>query len=150
GQKVLSKIIVNPGNYSKTDNKYLNITLGYNFIFVKIRKEGLKVGDTAIFDISYDNAGTQKKYMTITLTNKGNNLTEDGAVERVVALTEGTWTVAETDWAWDYDRPAPQNKTLTIADGVAETMPVFTFTNSPKTKPAPNGEGYKINDGMNK
>lgn len=146
GIKKLSRLIVNDTKMKST--KYLHLTLGYNFIFVKLVKEGLKAGDTSIFNISYKDGSNYVKYMTVSLTNTS---ATDGAItSRIIALSAGNWKIEETDWAWDYDRKtAAQEFTLNV-DPDATTMKTFTFTNSPQTKPAPNGEGYKINDGMKK
>ena len=146
GQALLSKVIVAPGTYT---GKYLNLALGYNFIFVKVRKHGLKVGDSAIFKISYDNNGSKTHYMTIAVTNTGTNQNADGSVEQTVALTQGTWTVEETSWSWTYT-PSTSSiaKTLTIEENSATPF-VFDFTNTRKDgidSTAPNAEGYKQNE----
>ena len=149
GQALLSKVIVAPGTYT---GKYLNLALGYNFIFVKVRKHGLKVGDSAIFKISYDNNGSKTHYMTIAVTNTGTNQNADGSVEQTVALTQGTWTVEETSWSWTYT-PTTSSiaKTLTVEANSATPF-VFDFTNTRKDgidSTAPNAEGYKQNEFKN-
>ena len=145
GIKKLSGLIVDDETMKST--KYLHLTLGYNFIFVKLVKKGLKAGDTSIFNISYKDGSNYVKYMTVSLTNT--SATDGADTSRIIALSAGNWKIEETDWAWDYDRPAAQEFTLNVYPD-ATTMKTFTFTNSPKDKPAPNGEGYKINDGMKK
>ncbi|MGM9844002.1 MAG: hypothetical protein ACI30S_07275 [Muribaculaceae bacterium] len=145
GIKKLSGLIVDGTKMNST--KYLHLTLGYNFIFVKLVKKGLKAGDTSIFNISYKDGSNYVKYMTVSLTNT--SVTDGAETSRIIALSAGDWKIEETDWAWDYDRPAAQEFTLNVNPD-ATTMRTFTFTNSPKDKPAPNGEGYKINNGMSK
>ncbi|MGM9799637.1 MAG: hypothetical protein ACI30M_02995 [Muribaculaceae bacterium] len=145
GIKKLSGLIVDDERMKSTP--YLHLTLGYNFIFVKLVKKGLKAGDTSIFNISYKDGSNYVKYMTVSLTNT--SATDGAETSRIIALSAGNWKIEETDWAWDYDRPAAQEFTLNV-DPDATKMRTFTFTNSPQTKPAPNGEGYKINNGMTK
>ncbi|MGN1246814.1 MAG: hypothetical protein ACI4UN_09270, partial [Muribaculaceae bacterium] len=54
GMKNLAKVMVNP---ESTTKKYLHLTMGYNFVFVKLKKSGLKEGESAIFRVWYKGTG---------------------------------------------------------------------------------------------
>lgn len=140
GIKNLGKIIVD--TEAEGLSQYLHLTLGYNFIFVKIIKKGLKEGETAIFNISYKENETYNKYMTIAFTGKAGG----GDVERIVALTVGDWRIEETNWSYTYTQTSenPRNVVLTSAD--ANQMPVITFTNAKKDNLPPNDEAIKQNN----
>lgn len=141
GIKTLSKLIVDDDRMKKT--KYLHLTLGYNFIFVKLVKKGLKAGDSAIFNISYKEGSNYVKYMTVSLTNTSG--TDGAEASRIIALSAGDWNIEETAWAWAYGRPAAQNIKLSV-DPDATTMRTITFTNTPKEDAAPHAEDYKLNE----
>ncbi|MGM9833417.1 MAG: hypothetical protein ACI31A_07010 [Candidatus Limisoma sp.] len=138
-RKDLAKIIVD--TEAEGLPKYLHLTLGYNFIFVKIVKQGLREGETAIFNISNKENSTYKKYMTIAFTGKAGG--DD--VERIVALTVGDWRIEETNWSYTYNQTSenPRDIELTTAD--ANQMPVITFTNAKKDNLTPNAEAIKQN-----
>ena len=141
GIKILNKLIVDDDRMEST--KYLHLTLGYNFIFVKLVKKGLKAGDSAIFNISYKEGSNYVKYMTVSLTNTSG--TDGAEASRIIALSAGDWNIEETAWAWAYGRPASQNITLNV-DPDATTMRTITFTNTPKEDAAPHAEDYKLNE----
>ncbi|MGM9847966.1 MAG: hypothetical protein ACI31F_08440 [Muribaculaceae bacterium] len=138
GIKLLSKVKVDTESLGK-DQKYLHLTLGYNFIFVKVSKTGLKPGETAIFRVWYKPDGSDyEKYLDFTLTGVEGKTT----VERVIALTEGKWKIGETDWAFSYERPADHEVTLTQSD--AEDMKEISFTNT-KIENLHEAESIKVN-----
>lgn len=144
-RQILGKIIVD--TEAEGLSKYLHLSLGYNFIFVKIIKEGLKEGESAIFNISYKENETYNKYMTIAFTGKG----EGVPVERIVALTVGTWRIEETNWSYTYNQTStpPGDITLTAADATAANMPTYTFKNEKKAnidQTTPNSEAIKQNN----
>ena len=144
-RQTLGKIIVD--TEAQGLSKYLHLSLGYNFIFVKIIKEGLKEGESAIFNISYKENGTYNKYMTIAFTGKEGG----GPVERIVALTVGTWRIEETNWSYTYNQTStpPSDITLTADDAIAANMPTYTFRNEKKAnidQTTPNSEAIKQNN----
>lgn len=143
-RQILGKIIVD--TEAQGLSKYLHLSLGYNFIFVKIIKEGLKEGESAIFNISYKENETYNKYMTIAFTGKEGG----GPVERIVALTVGTWRIEETNWSYTYNQTStpPSDITLTADDAIAANMPTYTFRNEKKAnidQTTPNSEAIKQN-----
>ena len=144
-RQLLGKIIVD--TEAQGLSQYLHLSLGYNFIFVKIIKEGLKEGESAIFNISYKENETYNKYMTIAFTGKAGG----GPVERIVALTVGTWRIEETNWSYTYNQTStpPSDITLTSADAIAANMPTYTFKNEKKAnidQTTPNSEAIKQNN----
>ncbi|MGM9832133.1 MAG: hypothetical protein ACI31A_00380 [Candidatus Limisoma sp.] len=150
GLSKLSSLIVDAPTMNKAINgyKYLHLTLGYNFVFVKLVKQGLKAGESAIFNISYKDGSNYVKYMTVSVTNTTN--TDGAEASQIIALSAGDWLFEETSWAWAYTRPNAKSKALTDAD--ASDMPTITFTNTRITdidSKAPNAEGYKQNEFKN-
>ena len=143
-RQLLGKIIVD--TEAQGLSQYLHLSLGYNFIFVKIIKEGLKEGESAIFNISYKENETYNKYMTIAFTGKAGG----GPVERIVALTVGTWRIEETNWSYTYKTSTPSiDITLTADDAIAAKMPTYTFKNEKKAnidQTTPNSEAIKQNN----
>lgn len=140
GMKNLSKAMVNPEDPSTP--KYLHLTMGYNFVFVKLMKSGLKEGETAIFRVSYraNDTDPYKQYMDFTITGK-----EGGVdVEKTIALTVGKWKIEETDWAYTYDRPADKEFVLTQEDALSETVKTLSFSNK-KNEGKHDAESTKVN-----
>ena len=139
GMKNLSKAMVNPEDPSTP--KYLHLTMGYNFVFVKLKKSGLKPGDTAIFRVWYKPTdGEYQQYMDFTITGK-EGVTE---VEKTIALTVGNWKIGETDWAYTYDRPADIEFVLTQEDALSETVKTLSFSNK-KNEGKHDAESTKVN-----
>lgn len=139
GMKNLSKAMVNPEDPSTP--KYLHLTMGYNFVFVKLKKSGLKPGDTAIFRVWYKPTdGEYQQYMDFTITGK-EGVTE---VEKTIALTVGKWKIGETNWAYTYDRPADQEFELKQADALSETVKTLSFSNK-KNEGKHDAESTKVN-----
>ena len=139
GMKNLSYAMVNPEAASTP--KYLHLTMGYNFVFVKLKKSGLKPGDTAIFRVWYKpTGGDYEKYMDFTITGK-EGVSE---VEKTIALTVGNWKIGETDWAYTYDRPADLKFELKPEDALSETVKTLSFSNS-KNKDTHDAESTKVN-----
>ena len=138
GMKKLSTAMVNPETET---SKYLHLTLGYNFVFVKLKKKGLKPGDTAIFRVWYKPTdGEYQQYMDFTITGK-EGVTE---VEKTIALTVGNWKIGETDWAYTYDRPADKEFVLTQEDALSETVKTLSFSNK-KNEGKHDAESTKVN-----
>ena len=138
GMKNLSKAMVNPETET---SKYLHLTMGYNFVFVKLKKSGLKPGDTAIFRVWYKPTdGEYQQYMDFTITGK-EGVTE---VEKTIALTVGNWKIGETNWAYTYDRPVDKEFVLTQDDALSETVKTLSFSNSKKEN-THDAESTKVN-----
>ena len=84
--------------------------------------------------------------MTIAFTGKAGG----GPVERIVALTVGTWRIEETNWSYTYKTSTPSiDITLTSDDAIAANMPTYTFKNEKKAnidQTTPNSEAIKQNN----
>ncbi|MGM9846528.1 MAG: SpaA isopeptide-forming pilin-related protein [Muribaculaceae bacterium] len=123
---------------TKTLTCYTSLALGYNVLFGTIVKEGLKPGESALFDVLRSD-GTH--YCTVVLTGKEGTT----SVSRRIALTPGDWKVRETNWSWAYnlDSSTDREQTVTIADGNPNK---FTFKNNPNAAAAPHAEDIKVNE----
>ncbi|MGN1172866.1 MAG: hypothetical protein ACI4SO_03660, partial [Muribaculaceae bacterium] len=138
GRKLLSTIIVSSGEKSA---QYLNLTLGYSFVFIRVKKEGLNPGESAIFDIYQKDGDTYKKYLTMLLTGEqGKN-----EVSRLVALTSGTWKVEETSWSWTYSDNTPAESVHEVTLAGTETDETEIYFKNFKEKMAPHAESSKTN-----
>ncbi|MGN1246922.1 MAG: hypothetical protein ACI4UN_09830 [Muribaculaceae bacterium] len=117
--------------------KYMSLALGYQYIFVTLRKMGVPatVKDNFMFDIYKGDT----KYMTVLLRPDNYNA-ETGAWERTVALPDGEWTVKESPWSWAY-----KNKTGPLTQDIRKNW-IFTFENELQT-PTPHlkNEAVKVN-----
>ena len=135
--------------------QYVSVALGYKYVYVDIKKSGLKNGESAIFNIysTKDVTASSTPYMQIVLT--GNAAGSD--VSRKIALTPGDWTVMETGWSWTYTGKSASNETVlgnpaikrTIPDNPSDAERIFSFTNTKNTS-VPNAEKVKVNDNMKK
>ena len=92
---------VSPMEYTN----YVCLVLGYEIFYVNIIKEGLKNGESAMFNIYQVGANdtaipaNAKLYLTTLLTGGEE---KDGKVYRTVALPAGHWGVRENDWSYTY------------------------------------------------
>lgn len=147
----LMEIDVASGTYS---NAYLNLTLGYPFIYATITKNGLKPGDSSIFYVYPGNESNitpeTKPYLQVCITGESGK----ESVSRNMALTPGEWTVVETGWSYTY-KPTDTGLKVNGLSAIKKTLAkenndrTFTFTNSKQTS-APHAEGVKVNDNMKK
>lgn len=116
---------------------YTCLALGYELIFITIRKAGLENGDSAIFEIA-DAQHPEQIYMMLRLTGDGNP-----EVSRRVAIYSGEWVVSESGWSWTYEG------TAAITRDINGTSPeqdrIFTFTNTPKNNTTLNDEAIVVN-----
>lgn len=120
-------------------NKYISLALGYGNIFITLRKTGLKKGESAIFNITKQ--GDTKPYMTVLLTG----VDDDGrAVERLISLFAGTWTVKETNWSWAYHSAVTELTKTFTKQSDEETL--FVFENTPKDGAPQHSEAIKVNE----
>ena len=120
-------------------NKYISLALGYGNIFITLRKTGLKKGESAIFNITKQ--GDTKPYMTVLLTG----VDDDGrAVERLISLFAGTWTVKETNWSWAYHSAVTELTKTFTKQSDKETL--FVFENTSKDGAPQHSESIKVNE----
>ena len=135
--------------------QYVSVALGYKYVYVDIKKSGLKNGESAIFNIysTKDVTASSTPYMQIVLTGNA----AGSEVSRKIALTPGDWTVMETGWSWTYTGKSASNETVlgnpaikrTIPDNPSNAVRIFSFTNTKNTS-VPNAEKVKVNDNMKK
>lgn len=87
--------------YNSSDGKgYLCLAVGYEMVYLKLTKAGVRNNDDVAFKIYYYSNGEKKHYMDVFFTGKGT----DVDVSRTVALPAGFWKFEETDWGWRYDK----------------------------------------------
>ena len=135
--------------------QYVSVALGYKYVYVDIKKSGLKNGESAIFNIysTKDVTASSTPYMQVVLTGNATG----SEVSRKIALTPGDWTVMETGWSWTYTGMSASNETVLGNPAIKRTIPdnpsaadrIFSFANTKKTS-APNAEKVKVNDKMKK
>ena len=140
----LAKIIVNTESLS---TKYLHLTIGYHYVFVRIKKTGLKKGESAIFRCAFkekESDADYTKYMDVILTG----VSDDGArVEKLVALSVGYWQVSETDWSFTYQNASDVSFQLTKEDALKGVIKELEYTNIKKTTPPIySDEELKVNE----
>lgn len=132
GIRNLGQIIVDTEHLSTS---YLHLTIGYHYVFVRIKKKGLLKGESAVFRCSYkenESDKQYKKYLDVILTG----VSDDGAeVEQLVALSVGYWQVSETDWSFTYDNPDPKTFQLTKVDAQNGVIKELEYVNTKKTTP---------------
>ncbi|MGM9792157.1 MAG: hypothetical protein ACI3Y4_07115 [Candidatus Cryptobacteroides sp.] len=132
GIRNLGLIIVNTESLS---TKYLHLTIGYHYVFVRIKKKGLLKGESAVFRCAYKESESDeqyKKYLDVILTG----VSDDGAeVEQLVALSVGYWQVSETDWSFTYNNSSPTTFQLSKVDAQNGVIKELEFVNTKKTTP---------------
>ena len=122
--------------------------MGYHYVFVKIKKTGLKKGESAIFRCSFkekESDPNYTKYMDVILTG----VSDDGApVEKLVALSVGDWQVSETDWSFTYENASHKSFQLTLTKDDAQKgeIKVLEYTNTKQTTPPISDEELKVNE----
>ena len=146
-----------PSGVAYGNNQYVSVALGYKYVYVDIKKSGLKEGESAIFNIYSTKNVTDSStppYMQIVLTGNA----AGSEVSRKIALTPGDWTVMETGWSWTYTGTSASNEKVldnhpaikrTIHDNPKDAERIFSFTNTKNTS-VPNAEKVKVNDNMKK
>lgn len=112
----LNKNIITPGeDYSN----YIMAALGYNLVYAKIAKSGLKAGETAIMNIYEGNISSMSgatPYAQVALTGDS-----EGNAQRQILLRPGTWTVVESKWSWSYKGTAEGTGAKTV-----DSLPAIT------------------------
>lgn len=90
----------NPQEYTLA-SKYLCLTLGYDLVFITLKKQNLQQGDDVTFTLSFmNNSGDYVEYYKVILTGNGT-----GEVSKVIAIPSGEWIFKESGWGWKYDTP---------------------------------------------
>ncbi|MGN0236565.1 MAG: hypothetical protein ACI4AK_00505 [Lepagella sp.] len=129
------RVVLADSEITKTLTCYTSLALGYEILFATIEKEGLKKGESAIFEVK--RAGDSSTYCRVILTGVDDAGT---MVSRRVALIPGDWKVCESAWSWAYTADRAE-QTLTIKEGNPNT---FSFKNTDNTD-IPRGEDVKTN-----
>ena len=98
---------------------YIMAALGYNLVYAKITKSGLKAGETAIMNIYEGNISSMSgatPYAQVALTGDSS-----GNAQRQILLRPGEWTVVESKWSWSYTGEAEGTGAKTV-----DSLPAIT------------------------
>ena len=83
------------------EDTYLCLTLGYDLVFITLKKQNLQQGDDVTFTLSFkSNSGKYVDYNKVILTGNATN-----EVTKVIAIPSGEWIFKESGWGWKYDTP---------------------------------------------
>ena len=140
----LNKNKITPG---EDNSNYIMAALGYNLVYAKITKSGLKAGETAIMNIYEGKISSMSgatPYAQVALTGDSS-----GNAQRQILLRPGEWTVVESKWSWSYTGTASGDGTKTVDsqpaitrildENSAENIRTFSFSNT-KTDTEHNAE----------
>ena len=120
-------------------NTYLALSLGYEIIYVTLKKIGLQPGESAIFRISkVENDASSTPYTDLLVTGNGGELTKK------VALYSGKWKIEETGWSWAYDSPASITRSITGSSTAQDK--IFVFENQKREGLPLHHEDIVVND----
>lgn len=109
-------------------DKYICLALGYKNIFATITKTGLKIGESAIFNVYRKVDDAYTPWGTVLLTGNGNE-----TISKDIAILTGNWKVVESNWSWGYDLTIPTTERSIIKEITDTEVPItFDFTNTPK------------------
>ena len=130
--------------------KYLCLTLGFEYGDLEIRRSGLHERENAVFKIEFQGELSRPaQYVTI-LGEESKKIEYDGVkynVARIGFLPLGTYKVTEVPWAW-YNESSSTEATVKIQDITDEEEKIFIFQNTHKdlgTTPL-HDEELKVND----
>lgn len=134
----------NSGVYyqDKLTNEYGNVSFEvpepqYTPMDLVIKKNGLKAGESAIFEVTRSvNGSLDPNFkMTVVMTAGSEGSTDDAVIVKTPVRDENkidyVYTVKETSWSWAYEQTEAQSHSLYKADGSADN--IFEFTNKAKT-----------------
>jgi len=113
--------------------KYLCLTLGFEYGRLEIRRAGLEPGESAIYEVVLgDGTSRETQYVLVNGTDDANKTTIDGVKWNIASLNympKGTYTVKETPWTW-YKQDNTTSATTKVQDISTDTGRIFKFTNS--------------------
>ncbi|MGM9833090.1 MAG: hypothetical protein ACI31A_05315 [Candidatus Limisoma sp.] len=118
---------------------YLALSAGFPIYYAKLQKNGLNLGESAIFKIYGGSFTSEKPYLTTVLTGNGSDETSNK-----IALTPGPWTVEETGWSWSYTNTTGKTIDIDVAESTDGTK--FEFSNDKKSDVSPHAESVKQNE----
>ena len=109
--KDIRKIGFSNGATSITYNngEYICLALGYELYYVTLIKKGLKVGESAVFDVAYQKDGNWVNYRKVLFPCMESSQEGDGGVKAVVVLPAGMWKFSEDgNWSWKYSETSAE------------------------------------------
>ena len=132
--------------------KYLCLTLGYEYGNIEIRRSGLLPRESAIYRIEFigDDLDRPTQYVRVYGTEEDEKTTIDNIawnISRVGYLPLGTYKVTEVAWTW-YNTDKTADATVKTQDISTDTGRIFEFSNEHEdlgTGPL-HDEESKVND----
>lgn len=113
--------------------KYLCLTLGFEYGRIEIRRSGLEPRESAIYEVTLGDGTTrQKQYVVVYGTEDSAKTVIDGVKWNTAALNympKGTYTVKETSWTW-YNQDKTTSATTKTQDISTDTGKIFKFSNT--------------------
>ena len=113
--------------------KYLCLTLGFEFASMEIRRSGLLPRQSAVFKVEFqgESLGRPTQYVTVLGTAEEEKL-QDGGVRwnyaRIGYLPKGSYKVTEIPWTW-YKSDKTVSATEKTQDISTEAGRIYEFTN---------------------
>ena len=129
------------------EDTYVSFALGYEVAYLTITRTGLRLGESAIYEL-YKN---DENNFRIIITGDGTD-----SVTKKIAVTAGEWIVREMPWSWTYD--VTDNSIATDASTDANTTDRAVVHQVPYKDPQTgkewvfvfNGTRQEISSPMNK
>ena len=114
--------------------KYLCLTLGFEYGELEIRRSGLLARQSAIYKVEFQGTGLTRptQYVTVLGTTEDEKTTignERWNISYIKYLPKGSYTVTELPWTW-YRTDNTTGATVKTQDITTEAGQVFEFTNS--------------------
>ena len=113
--------------------KFLCLTLGFEYGRIEIRRSGLKRRESAIYEVILGDGTTREtQYVIVNGTDDDDKTVIDGEKWNIASLNylpKGTYTVKETSWTW-YNQDTTSSATTKTQDIGTETGKIFKFSNT--------------------
>ena len=114
--------------------KYLCLTLGFEYGSLEIRRSGLKPKENAIYKVEFQGDASLNRpaqYVTVRGTKEDEKISIDGVLwnlSRIGYLPKGPYKVTEIPWAW-YITDKTTSATVKTQNISTEAGRVYTFSN---------------------
>ena len=121
---------------SSFEEKYLCLTLGFEYGTLEIRRSGLEPRENAIYKIEFVGTSLDRptQYVTILGTTEAEKTVIDGVawnIARVGFLPQGRYKVTELNWTWyNANDPATSTPQVVEQDISTESGRVYLFKNT--------------------
>ena len=137
----IHKIKLEENEHTRTyTDTYVCLAIGYDLFVVNLIKKGLKLGESALFDISYKKNGVWSSYGTISLPCLSSEEVGDAGVTGKLVLPAGVWKFEENqNWSgWKYDL-----QSIIDSEGASVDMSEGVLVNSVRSEALKEIGGFK-------